>query len=651
MATTNHERVGKAMDLLRDGLRPFVERELKAQYGKYWITQVTAGWRHDLSWPEDQDEPHLDVALVLRLMWEQWNEVFRRTLGHAERSLVSELRDVRNKWAHQEPFSSDDTYRALDSTARLLTAVSAPEAEEVEQHEDGAAARPLRRAGPRREAQDAPAPPSRARPRPASSPGARWSPRTTTWPAAATSRPSSPPTCGRSTWARAPTSTATRSSSSAAPTSPRACSQLLVGAVRRLGGARRRPGRPAPDQLRRRQDPLHAGALPPLLRRATGRAGRHRRRAAGSRRHAAAPPVQRVVLVGNKHLPRQPRHQARRHRGAHPVGRAGLAAGRPGRPSTASRADDERATSPGDALRELFNDYGPCLVLIDEWVAYARQLHDDERPAGRQLRDPVHLRPGPHRVGQAGRQLPAGHQPARLRHLRLAPRPGRRHRGRRPARARGPGPAAERGRPRRVLLAAGQRRGGLRDRAAPPLRAARRTRPSSRTATWSPAPSPTSTATQHAGVPARVPRRRLREAHPGRLPHPPRGLRPPLHRLVHPAEVPAHPRRAAPDGRRHPQPVGEGRPQPADPAGQHPHRRHARPVRADPLPLGQLGAGHREGRGRPQLAAPARSTARCPTWASSPPAAAWPAPSTWAPRPPSPPPTAASRTGASSSAA
>src|SRR5690606_35053947 len=40
------------------------------------------------------------------------------------------------------------------------------------------------------------------------------------------------------------------------------------------------------------------------------------------------------------------------------------------------RADDEHATNPGDTLRALFNDYGPCLVLIDEWVAYARQLHE-----------------------------------------------------------------------------------------------------------------------------------------------------------------------------------------------------------------------------------------------------------------------------------
>jgi predicted AAA+ superfamily ATPase len=38
---------------------------------------------------------------------------------------------------------------------------------------------------------------------------------------------------------------------------------------------------------------------------------------------------------------------------------------------------DETATNPGDALTKLFNKYAPCLVLLDEWVAYARQLHDE----------------------------------------------------------------------------------------------------------------------------------------------------------------------------------------------------------------------------------------------------------------------------------
>ena len=58
--------------------------------------------------------------------------MFGKTLGHTERSMVSELREVRNRWAHQEPFSSDDTYRALDSSARLLTSISAEEAAAIE---------------------------------------------------------------------------------------------------------------------------------------------------------------------------------------------------------------------------------------------------------------------------------------------------------------------------------------------------------------------------------------------------------------------------------------------------------------------------------------------------------------------------------------
>lgn len=44
---------------------------------------------------------------------------------------------------------------------------------------------------------------------------------------------------------------------------------------------------------------------------------------------------------------------------------------------------DETATNPGDALGKLLRKYSPCLILIDEWVAYARQLHDtNDLPGG-----------------------------------------------------------------------------------------------------------------------------------------------------------------------------------------------------------------------------------------------------------------------------
>src|SRR5204862_3106528 len=40
------------------------------------------------------------------------------------------------------------------------------------------------------------------------------------------------------------------------------------------------------------------------------------------------------------------------------------------------KQSDETATNPGDILGKLLKKYSPCLILIDEWVAYARQLHE-----------------------------------------------------------------------------------------------------------------------------------------------------------------------------------------------------------------------------------------------------------------------------------
>ncbi|NMC10622.1 MAG: hypothetical protein GYA39_06575, partial [Methanothrix sp.] len=37
MALSNHERVGKGLEILRKGIQPFVERELKAFYGNLWF--------------------------------------------------------------------------------------------------------------------------------------------------------------------------------------------------------------------------------------------------------------------------------------------------------------------------------------------------------------------------------------------------------------------------------------------------------------------------------------------------------------------------------------------------------------------------------------------------------------------------------------
>ncbi len=131
MAQSNHERVTRALDVLNKGLKPFVEREMRAEYGNQWQQEALKSLREQhLS--SDGDETHLDTQGLLLIMWDQWNVVFRDVLGHAERSLVSELRETRNRWAHQKAFSTDDVYRALDSIQRLLTSISAEEAQEIE---------------------------------------------------------------------------------------------------------------------------------------------------------------------------------------------------------------------------------------------------------------------------------------------------------------------------------------------------------------------------------------------------------------------------------------------------------------------------------------------------------------------------------------
>ncbi|MCX8005588.1 MAG: DUF499 domain-containing protein, partial [Burkholderiaceae bacterium] len=92
--------------------------------------------------------------------------------------------------------------------------------------------------------------------------------------------------------------------------------------------------------------------------------------------------ARRVVLVGNKISPGNP---ATKPDGTVVRTLWGELAWQLGGKRAYARVakDDERATSPGDALRELFDEYGPCLILIDEWVAYARQLHDAaDLPAG-----------------------------------------------------------------------------------------------------------------------------------------------------------------------------------------------------------------------------------------------------------------------------
>ena len=379
MAITNHERVGKALELLKSGLGPFAQREFTNVYKDRAETEAIrfiGDDRLNANKPIEQ----WDAGVLLRLMWESWNNVFRLTLGHTERSLVSELREHRNKWAHQETFSGDDTYRALDSAARLLTAVSAPQADAIEKmkmellrlrFDEQVRGEKRKAAGtaiesttadhlkPWREVVTPHRDVASGRYQHAEFAADLWQVHL----GEGTDEYRDPVEFFRRTYLT------------------ESLKGMLVGAVHRLAGQGGDPvvqlqtnfgGGKTHSMLALYH--LFSGIEPTEL--SDIDAVMHE---AGA---SKVPPARRVVLVGNKISPGNPSTK--------PDGTVvrtlwGELAWQLGGKKAFARiqADDEKATSPGDVLRELFTEYGPCLILIDEWVAYARQLHDQsDLPAG-----------------------------------------------------------------------------------------------------------------------------------------------------------------------------------------------------------------------------------------------------------------------------
>ena len=220
------------------------------------------------------------------------------------------------------------------------------------------------------------------------------------WRAAATSRRNSPPISGRCILAKAPTNTKNPSSSSAAHSSRRASKQLLVGGVQRLAGK-------GGDPVVQLQTNFGGGKTHSMLALYHLFSGRPPSDCRASKRCMAEAGITKVYPTvksrragGQQDFARQPVTK--------PDGTVvrtlwGELAWQLGGKKAFARiaADDEKATNPGDVLRELFKKYGPCLILIDEWVAYARQLHDQSDLPGRRFRDAIHIRPGADRVGQA----------------------------------------------------------------------------------------------------------------------------------------------------------------------------------------------------------------------------------------------------------
>ncbi len=379
MAISNQERVGKALEHLKTGLAPFVEREFTSLYKQKAFEEANK-YVSDPRQKTDRPFAEWDAAALLKLMWDAWNSAFRQVLGQAERTLVSELRDVRNRWAHQEAFSGDDTYRVFDSATRLLTAVSAPQASDVEKmkmellrvrFDEQVRHEKRKSAGTAIESQAT----GQLKP---------WREITSPHKDVASGRYQQAEFAADlwqvhigegSAEYREPVEFFRRTYLT------ESLKRMLVGGVQRLAGD-------GGDPVVQLQTNFGGGKTHSML------ALYHLFSGVGLGELPGADAVleeagvtklsevRRAVLVGNKISPGNPTTK--------PDGTVvrtlwGELAWQLGGKEAFERvrADDEMATSPGDALRSLFNEYGPCLILIDEWVAYARQLHDQsDLPAG-----------------------------------------------------------------------------------------------------------------------------------------------------------------------------------------------------------------------------------------------------------------------------
>lgn len=137
---SNHTLVSQGFRILLKAFAPYIARELGNEYGdKWWEKGVMdilfEDQKRDLpvsgEWAKLVDS--LDVARCLLLFDLHWRQIFRKKLSIDHRTWAKELVGVRNKLAHLggEDFSDNDAWRALDTMSRLIEQIDPEGAEEI----------------------------------------------------------------------------------------------------------------------------------------------------------------------------------------------------------------------------------------------------------------------------------------------------------------------------------------------------------------------------------------------------------------------------------------------------------------------------------------------------------------------------------------
>lgn len=386
MAKNNREKIGEALLLLQQALAPFVERELKATFRDNWLDAVRKAFSDKRHYNFDEDTGTWDAQSLLAVMTKFWGETFDRTLGRAERNLIGEIWEVRNQHAHatgKSVFTSQDTFRALDTMARLAESISAQETEllrraandvlrlqfdEQSRHERRKAAKAVVEGQPSsslRSWRDVVTPHedvARGNFQRAEFAADLW--RVYKDPGETAPEYGDAEEFFRRTYITA------------------GLKMLLSSALKRLGGK-------GGDPVTQLQTNFGGGKTHSMLALYHLCGGRPLTSLPGMEELlqetgvTSLPKVARVVLVGTKISPGQPMIKGDGTEVRTLWGEmAWQIAGKEGYELV--RKADESGTNPNEeSLLRLFKEHGPVMILIDEWVAYARQLHDEaDLPGG-----------------------------------------------------------------------------------------------------------------------------------------------------------------------------------------------------------------------------------------------------------------------------
>lgn len=142
MAVSNRDRIDRMFQVIVPALDDFISSvigQADPSLGADWVKLVQA---KDLKngAPAGKIYDPLDPQVQFRILTEsnitsgykpRWYP-FKDAFGRAGETFANELREIRNSWAHNRTFSDDDAYRALDTGERLLKLIGAAgEADEV----------------------------------------------------------------------------------------------------------------------------------------------------------------------------------------------------------------------------------------------------------------------------------------------------------------------------------------------------------------------------------------------------------------------------------------------------------------------------------------------------------------------------------------